>query len=108
MSVLTRARQRTGPTVHAGLTDGAACAPAGATMSAANAAPYVDAFHASNRISHPSRSDSCRWRALNTPASGGANEPPRSAHGGGAGTADGVPAAYGHVGMWSDDEEERC
>src|SRR4051794_7324504 len=108
MSVLTRARQRTGPTLHPALTHGAAGAPPRAPMSAAKAATHVDAFHASNRIPHPSRSDPCRWRALNTPASGGANEPPRSAHGGGAGTADGVPAAYGHVGMWSDDEEERC
>jgi hypothetical protein len=50
MSVLIRARQRTGPTVHAGLTDGvAACAPPG-IANAASAAAQAEIFHAFNRI----------------------------------------------------------
>src|SRR5919201_390576 len=50
MSVLISARQRTGPTVHAGLTDSVAACAAPAIVSAASAPAHAETLHTLNRI----------------------------------------------------------
>jgi hypothetical protein len=75
MSVLTSARQGTGPTVHAALTDGVAAVALPGIAAAASVAAHAEIFHAFVRIEPALPVRPPELGGLSTPGRTSANRP---------------------------------